>query len=396
MMLILRMMMKKKKLSNRFYFFMKHFFLFCMLLLSVGAFADQKPVNEKKTSTKDSSNTYSITYDSPFLKHCDSVCASNMQLNNEPKPWLSYYDFGSDSIPNYLDTTYRERITYMDTQSPFSFRYNEDVRKMIYFYAERRPGMISRALATKDLYFPLFEEMLDKYQLPVELKYLAIVESALNPRAKSRAGAMGLWQFMPATGRLYGLHSNSRIDDRMNPYKATEAACQHFVDLYEIYQDWNLVLAAYNAGPGNVNKAIRRAGGPTDYWSIRQYLPRETRAYVPAFIAINYFMKYADAHNIEARQQPSMSYFQTDTVYVRNEISFNQLSDWLDVDVSLLEKLNPQYRRNYIPAATTKSHVLTLPLEKIGAFILNENLIFSGISKEEFSRKWPQSENPLQ
>ncbi len=284
----------------------------------------------------------------------------------------------------------------MDIQSPFSFRYNEDVRKMIYFYAERRPGMISRALATKELYFPLFEEMLDKYQLPMELKYLAIVESALNPRARSRAGAVGLWQFMPATGRLYGLHSNSRIDDRMNPYKATEAACQHFVDLYERYQDWNLVLAAYNAGSGNVNKAIRRAGGPTDYWSIRQYLPRETRAYVPAFIAVNYFMKYAYAHNIEPRKQIQFSYYQTDTIYVQKEISFTQIADWLDLDVNEIIMLNPQYQRNNIPASSTQPLVLTLPLDKIGAFILNENLIISGLSKEEFSKQWVNTDHPLE
>ncbi|RLD66964.1 MAG: lytic transglycosylase [Bacteroidetes bacterium] len=375
---------------------MKRLIFVLLLLISTQVFAGQEPVSNNSPLPRDSTSTYSIIYDTPFLKYCDSIYAINMQINEEPKPWLSYYDFDADSIPSYLDTTYRERIAYMDIQSPFSFRYNEDVRKMIYFYAERRPGMISRALATKELYFPLFEEMLDKYQLPMELKYLAIVESALNPRARSRAGAVGLWQFMPATGRLYGLHSNSRIDDRMNPYKATEAACQHFVDLYERYQDWNLVLAAYNAGSGNVNKAIRRAGGPTDYWSIRQYLPRETRAYVPAFIAVNYFMKYAYAHNIEPRKQIQFSYYQTDTVYIQKEISFTQIADWLDLDVNEIKMLNPQYQRNNIPASSTQPLVLTLPLDKIGAFILNENLIISGLSKEEFSKQWVNTDHPLE
>jgi len=375
---------------------MKQIILVFLLMVGIGAFADSGPVDKNKALRKDSTSTITISYDSPFLKYCDSIYATSMQQSEDPKPWLSYYDFGTDSIPSYLDTTYRERIAYMDTQSPFSFRYNEDVRKMIYFYAERRPGMIARALAAKDLYFPLFEEMLDKYQLPLELKYLAIVESALNPRARSRAGAMGLWQFMPATGRLYGLHSNSRVDDRMNPYKATEAACQHFVDLYELYQDWNLVLAAYNAGPGNVNRAIRRADGPKDYWTIRQYLPRETRGYVPAFIAVNYFMRYADAHNIEPKKESSLSYFQTDTVYIRKEISFNQLADWLDMDVHEIEVLNPQYRRKYIPAATSKSRVLTLPIDKIGTFILNQDLIISGLSRDGLDQGSVKPDHPVQ
>ncbi len=350
------------------------------------AFADNEKGDEDHPSQNDSSATIRFSQDTPFLIYCDSVSVSTLVKNEDPKPWMEYYNFGDDSIPNYLDTTYRERIALMDITSPFSFRYNEDVRKMIFFYAERRPGMIAKALSRKDLYFPLFEQMLDKYQLPQELKYLAIVESALNPKARSRAGAVGLWQFMPGTGRLYGLHSNSRVDDRMNPYKATEAACQHFVDLYEQYQDWNLVLAAYNAGSGNVNRAIKRAGGANDYWTVRQYLPRETRAYVPAFIAVNYFMKYAYAHNIEAKNEAVPNYYQTDTVYVKENINFRHLADWLDMDVKEIEMLNPQYRRKYIPQSENKSYVLTLPIDKVGLFILNRQLIISGLSRDEICR----------
>jgi len=371
---------------------MKQVFVILFVMSLFNSHAEGIPIDKKVS--KDNDSTASISYDIPFLTYCDSIYVSNMLDNDEPKPWLEYYNFASDSVPSYLDTTYSQRIEKMNTRSPFSFRYNKDVRRMIYFYGERRPRMISRALATKDLYFPLFEEMLDKYQLPQELKYLAIVESALNPKAKSRAGAMGLWQFMPGTGRMYGLHSNSRIDDRMNPYKATEAACQHFVDLYQIYQDWNLVLAAYNAGPGNVNKAIRRSGGATDFWTIQQYLPRETRAYVPAFIAVNYFMNYPEAHNIEAKKGKHLNYFETDTLYIRNEVSFAQLSDWLDLDMATIQQLNPQYRRDYIPAATAKSRLLTLPIDKIGAFILNENLILSGISKKKYASLEKRENNP--
>ncbi len=372
---------------------MKQFFLFILSFITVYSFADGIAIEENSPHDNDSISSTSITYDIPLLSYADSVYATSMMEFSEQKPWLQYYNFEEDSVPSYLDTTYRERIQRMNTRSPFSFRYNADVRKMIYFYGQRRPRMISKALAKKELYFPLFEEMLDKYQLPQELKYLAIVESALNPKARSRAGAMGLWQFMPSTGRMYGLHSNSRIDDRMNPYKATEAACQHFVDLYQIYQDWNLVLAAYNAGPGNVNKAIRRSGGSTDFWTIQQYLPRETRAYVPAFIAVNYFMNYPEAHNIEAKKGHQISYFETDTVYIREEISFKQISNWLDIDMATIKTLNPQYRRDYIPESSTKKHVLTLPLEKIGLFILNEKLILSGISKEKYAQLEKQNAN---
>jgi membrane-bound lytic murein transglycosylase D len=156
-------------------------------------------------------------------------------------------------------------------------------------------------------------------------------------------------------------------------------------------------LAAYNAGPGNVNKAIRRAGGSTDYWMVRQYLPRETRAYVPAFIAVNYFMKYAYAHNIEPQSGNELSYYQTDTVYVRTELHFNQLADWLDIDRKELERLNPQYRRHYIPKSTTgRAYVLTLPIDKIGIFILNQDLIISGISREEAQRQWHKNEKHLE
>ena len=362
---------------------MKQVFFIIFFGSVFGVFAEGFPIEKNTSKDNDSTSLVSISYDIPFLSYCDSLYASSMTINEDPKPWLSYYDFDIDSVPTYLDTTYQERIKRMDIRSPFSFRYNADVRKMIYFYGNRRPKMISKALAKKELYFPLFEEMLDKYQLPQELKYLAIVESALNSKARSHAGAVGLWQFMPATGRMYGLHSNSRIDDRMNPYKATEAACQYFVDLYQIYQDWNLVLASYNAGPGNVNKAIRRSGGATDFWTIQQYLPRETRAYVPAFIAVNYFMNYPEAHNIEARQGSQISYYETDTIYIQKEISFNQIADWLDIDVAVVKELNPQYRRHYIPKASSQKRLLRLPIDKIGMFILNEDLILSGITKKK-------------
>ena len=325
------------------------------------------------------------------LSHIDSLYYSNYTFDDSALISFSdlVYDFPADSIPAYNDSIYRIRIELLDAKSPFSFEYNDKVRRMIAFYSTRRAGLIKHALVRKELYFPLFEEMLDKYQIPMELKYLSIVESALNPKAKSRVGAQGLWQFMPGTGRMYGLHRSSRVDDRMNIYKATEAACQHFCDLYDRYHDWNLVLAAYNAGPGNVNKAIRRAGGnTTNYWEISPYLPRETQNYVPAFIAVNYMMKYYDAHNIQEIEKESLHYYETDTVYIYKKLEFTKLAEWLNIDIKIIDNLNPQYRRDYIPArveGTKKKYVLTLPSNKIGEFIINEDKILSGLSPKEWS-----------
>ena len=368
---------------------MRLLFIIILFFFISSVFAEgiAKTANKAKSSPDSVSfiqhNEYTID-----LQTLDSSYYSAYINNAEEVSWKDVYNFPEDSVPDYQDKIYSERIEYLNTKSPFSFQYNESVRRMIGFYSHRRKGMIQSALVRKDLYFPLFEKMLDKYHIPMELKYLAIVESALNPSAKSRVGAQGLWQFMPGTGRLYGLHRNSRVDDRMNIYKSTEAACQHFCDLYDRYNDWNLVLAAYNAGPGNVNKAIRRGGGKiTDYWYIRQYLPRETQNYVPAFIAINYMMQYNDAHNIQAKTTKKTNFFELDTIYISQKLTFKNLSKWLDIDIKLIEDLNPQYRRNYIPArmeGTTKSYVLTLPNAKIGEFILNEDKILSGLTPKEW------------
>jgi len=365
---------------------MKWTFFLTFVLISFSLFSEGKK-DLKTKSEIDSSSVDIFISDYPLLRICDSVYSEGFISEQELHPWAFVYEFEKDSVPTYLDTTYYTRLNNMDIKSPFSFQNNEAVRSMINFYSNRRPGLIRKAQRTKDLYFPLFEEMLDKYNLPMELKYLAIVESALNPKAKSRVGAMGLWQFMPATGRMYGMHINSKIDDRMNVYKATEAACQHFSDLYARYHDWNLVLAAYNAGSGNVNKAIRRANTSTNYWAIRPYLPKETQSYVPAFIAVNYLMQYSNAHNIQYEKDPSMNYYSLDTVYVNEKMYFSQIADWLEMDIKEIAKLNPQYKKKYIPSSTTKSYVLTLPNAKIGEFILNKELIISGISRKEYENQ---------
>ena len=213
----------------------------------------------------------------------------------------NYIDLGKDCStaeinPLFSDSVYIDRLSRMPTV--MEMPYNEIVRKFIDMYAGRLRNQVSFMLSACNFYMPIFEEALDAYNLPLELKYLPIIESALNPSAVSRAGAGGLWQFMIGTGKMYGLESNSLVDDRRDPIKATWAAARYLKDLYDIYHDWNLVIAAYNCGPGTINKAIRRSGGETDYWSIYNYLPKETRGYVPAFIAANYVMTYYCDHNI--------------------------------------------------------------------------------------------------
>jgi len=224
-------------------------------------------------------------------------------------------------------------------------------------------------------YFPLFEEALAKYNLPAELKYLPIIESALNPKIVSRAGASGLWQFMYGTGKMYGLEINSYIDERNDPIKSTDAAARYLRDLYEIYGDWHVVIAAYNCGPGNVNKAVRRSGGKQNYWEIYSKLPKETRGYIPIFIAATYVMNHAKEHNL-IPIQPSFRIL-TDTIILRSYVNFEQIAANLDIPIQEIRQLNPQYKRDVIPAKADKPYVLKLPLDKISPFIDNETQIFA-------------------
>jgi membrane-bound lytic murein transglycosylase D len=225
------------------------------------------------------------------------------------------------------------------------------------------------------LYFPLFEQVLDQQGLPLELKYLAIVESALNPVAVSCVGATGLWQFMLSTGRLYNLKVNSYIDERKDPEKATLAACQYFKDMYAIYKDWLLVIASYNCGPGNVNKAIARAGGKTDFWSISPYLPRETRGYVPAFIAVTYLMHYTAEHNLTA-VPPIINYYEADTIMLHQGVSLRQVALSINVDEELLRYLNPVYKKGIVPELEEPC-ALRLPSNKVNLFLANQHTIMS-------------------
>lgn len=284
------------------------------------------------------------------------------------------YDYPADHIPNFPEDLTRQRMQVLDKESPFDLVYNENVRDFIALYSVRRRDVTAKVLGLSQLYFPLIEDALAKYNIPLELKYLAIVESALNPTAISRAGAAGLWQFMPGTGKMYGLDITSYQDERFDPIKETEAACKYLRFLYNTFGDWNLALAAYNSGPGNVNKAIRRANGRKDFWAIKQYLPKETQGYVPAFIAVNYIMNYSTEHNIFAKKA-SKSYFEIDTINVTGRVDFEIVSKSINLPIEEITYLNGTYKLKEIPD-NGKLHYLMLPVEKIGDFLAHEKEIY--------------------
>ncbi len=272
--------------------------------------------------------------------------------------------------PVTSDAIYAERLGKLPRMIPMTF--NESVRSCIDLYSDRRRNLVEYVLGWSDFYFPMIEEILDRYQLPLELKYLAVVESALNPTACSRMGASGIWQFMLPTGKVYGLEINSLVDERRDPIKSTEAACRYFRDMYAIYGDWQLVIASYNCGPGNVNKAIRRANGKRDFWEIYQYLPSETRMYVPLFIAVNYVMVYYHEHNLYPAQINLP--LSTDSVMINKEIHFDQIAEVMKIDKQQLRALNPQYRRDIIPGHS-KPYALQLPAAYAYGFVQLEDSI---------------------
>ncbi len=316
--------------------------------------------------------------DDPVLAMMDSLDVLNYFKNyrkvNEGSSQRNL-QFAPDSVPEFSDKVYRERLKKLDQASPFKLDYNPYVKGYLELYANRRRGTVSRMLGLASTYFPMFEEKLAKNNMPLELKYLAIVESALNPSAKSRAGAMGLWQFMYGTGKLMGLEINSYVDERCDPDKATDAAIAYLKYLYKYFgNDWHLALAGYNAGPGNVNKAIRRSGGKRDYWELRPYLPKETNGYVPAFIAVNYIMNHHRDHNIKPIQAKYHRY-EIDSIYVRQEMTFKQISEVLGIEIAELEVLNPMYITGFIPAKW-KPLPVYLPKSYIGDFIVNEPLLY--------------------
>ncbi|NSW93339.1 MAG: transglycosylase SLT domain-containing protein [Bacteroidales bacterium] len=272
---------------------------------------------------------------------------------------------GNDTVAvEYADSVYIDRLSKIN--SIIKLPYNSIIRNHIHVYTVRQRDKFSAVLGLMDYYFPVFEDIFDSYGLPAELKYMAIIESALNPNAVSRVGATGLWQFMYSTGRLYGLTINSVVDERRDPIKSTHAAARFLKDLYNIYNDWTLVIAAYNCGPGNVNKAIRRSGNKKDYWEIYYRLPRETRGYIPQYVAAAYAANYFAEHNI--KPLPVNIPVSTDTIMINRDIHLNQISDVMGIPIGELRALNPQYRTGLVPGST-KPFALTLPVTHLGDFI---------------------------
>ena len=296
------------------------------------------------------------------------------------------YGFGRDEAPTYEDSVYMKRIQTLAYETTIPLTFNNHVKSFINLYANRRRQQTSRMLGLSYVYFPMFEEYLSKYNLPLELKYLAMVESALNPTAGSKAGAKGLWQFMHGTGAQYGLKVSTLVDDRFDPEKETEAACKYLKNLYARYEDWFLVLAAYNSGPGTVNKAILRARGVKNYWAIWPYLPAETRGYVPAFIAVTYVMNYAPEHNLYPTN-PGLLLHGTDTVMVHDRVGFDQINECLGVPMEDLVFFNPQYTKRIIPGTKGYPCSLRMPTKYSLRFVQLEDSIYSYVSKSEKARE---------
>ena len=284
----------------------------------------------------------------------------------------------------------KKRLMEMDSKSPFNIEYNQGLENIIKSFLKNRKKAFERLMAISEYYFPLFEDALSKQNVPLEIKYLAVVESALNPKAVSRVGATGLWQFMYQTGKQYNLNIDSYVDDRSDPLKASAAAAQYMTNMYKIFGDWDLVLASYNSGPGNVAKAIRRSGGQQNFWNIRKYLPQETQGYVPAFLATMYIYEYHKEHGIHP-DRAIVKHFATDTIMIKKQMTFRQISDLLDIPVAQLQLLNPLFKLNVDPAYFDTKHFLRLPSQKIAIFTSNEDKIYAYVQHELDQRERPFS-----
>ena len=348
---------------------MKPIKIFCTAIaLSLISYASAQEINDTE-STNDI-----ITLPEGMLENTDSMITEwNMS---------SYFQLDTTSQlaninPYFEDAVYIDRLKRLP--NVMSMTYNSIVRKYIDQYTNRLRHSVSYMLGASNFYIPIFEDALLLHQIPLELKYLPVIESAFNPRARSRAGAGGLWQFMPATGKRYGLLINSLVDERCDPIKSSDAAARYLKDLYDIFGDWTLVIAAYNCGPGNINKAIHRAGGERDYWKIYPYLPVETRGYVPAFIAANYVMNYYGEHNILPMRASILA--NTDTLLLNHDVKMEQIAKVCDIDIQQLKLLNPQYTTNLIPGYRQRS-TLRMPQKQLLTFIDLQDSIYNSTTQD--------------
>ncbi|MFW6350868.1 MAG: LysM peptidoglycan-binding domain-containing protein [Bacteroidota bacterium] len=342
-----------------------------------------------KNSPGEEVEQWSLAEDDPVVAALDSLAMLTVFRNLEKRDDAAAganQKYPPDFIPEFHDSVYIQRFEQLNKYSTIDFVYNSYVKSYINLYASRRRDLTEKIMGLSQLYFPIFEEHLDRLNLPLELKYLAVIESALNPLARSRVGATGLWQFMYGTGKMYGLQVNTMVDERSDILQSTIAACEHFVDLYDIYGDWNLVMAAYNAGPGNVNRAIRRARGVKDFWIVRNYLPRETRNYVPAFMAVTYVMEHAEEHNLFPIP-PLYSHFDIDTLEISKQLSLRVISDFIDIPLDHLRFLNPTFKQNIIPENSKNPYYLRIPQSYTGVFLANADTIYNHKTPEQIEQE---------
>ncbi|MFD0834749.1 LysM peptidoglycan-binding domain-containing protein [Mariniflexile aquimaris] len=325
-------------------------------------------------------NVFAADFDEKWLEELYSNSLYDTIYNSITELTYEEVDY-----PELSTELLKSRLSDLSAKTPFNVEYNPGLESVIKSYLKHRRGSLQKLIHLSGFYFPMFERELDNYDLPLEIKYLAIVESALKPRAKSRVGATGLWQFMYATGKMYGLNVSSYVDERSDPIKSTEAAAKYLSKLYEIFGDWDLALAAYNSGPGNVTKAIRRSGGYQNYWNIRNHLPRETAGYLPAFLATMYIFEYAEEHGF-TKPKPEVALFETDTIRVKQMITLDQVSEVTGVEIEELQFLNPSYKLDVVPFIKGENYVLRLPRTVIGDFVTNEEQIYA-FAKEEFDKR---------
>lgn len=374
--------------------------LFCTCTLSAQQAKDSTFITKDSISpavnlsqvTKDSINTkQEELFSDEDLKVIDSLLIED-KFNSSLFDSIQYVIDDKDILGNTTTILspelLKKRLAELNATTPFNLAYNPALEKVINSYLKYRKKYYPELMAKAKYYFPMFEKYLDQFDVPLEMKYLSIVESALRPDARSYVGATGLWQFMYGTGVQFDLKISSYVDERQDPVKSTVAACKYLSQLYKIFGDWDLALAAYNSGPGNVSKAIKRSGGYKNYWNIRPFLPRETAGYVPAFYATMYIFEYAEEHSLYPKA-PEIFHFETDTVQVKRTISFEHISEKVGVDEELLSFLNPEYKLDIIPFVEGKNYAVRLPKMKMVDFLDKEMEIYELAKEEDAKREKP-------
>lgn len=358
--------------------------LFLVILTPMLTKAQDK--NIEKTDIEYSESAFKTNYDSLLTTYFQRKNIEHIEKKHYTKE-TKYHHVDFEDIP---DSVLFKRLLALPTVVPF--KYNSTVRSYIRMYVKRMNNNLNTMLSLSEYYFPFFEEALERYNLPQELKYLAITESALNPQAVSRVGATGLWQFMHGTGKIYGLTINSLVDERHDPLKSSDAAARYLRDLYDIFDDWTLAIAAYNCGPKNVNKAITRSGGRRSFWEIYNYLPRETRGYIPDYTAATYIMNYYEKHGLKPNNISVP--IETDTLNITKNLFFGQITKFIDIDITQLKILNPQYKENIIPGENMHCY-LRLPIEHIPQFIRLQDSIFE-FGKDSLVQEIVQEIRPME